>query len=77
MSRLTKKDTRYVKGDKRFLSPYCIVECGLQAETDRLTKLGQLEDIMEKYHITTIAQLDAVVGSAIKFADALLKRGMK
>lgn len=61
MSRLTKKDVRYVEGDKRFLSPYCIVECGLQAEIDRLTKLGQLEDIMEKYEINSLQGLEAIL----------------
>jgi hypothetical protein len=68
MSRLTKRDNR-----KDVIIPYSPMADNLLI----IDKLGQLEDIMEKYHITTVAQLDAVVGSAIKFADALLKRGMK
>lgn len=65
MERLTKKDARYVEGDKRFLSPYCIVECGLQAEIDRLTKLGQLEDIMEKFEISSVQGLESILGECV------------
>ena len=74
IERLTKRDPRYKKDDKNFLSPYCIVDSGLDADAKRLTKLGELEDIMEKYNIQNPVQLDVIIGSCMKFADAFTKK---
>ena len=61
MERLTKRDERYIEGDSRFLSPYLPGDVGFRAEVERLTRLGEFEDLMEKYNIEDLNQLEAII----------------
>lgn len=35
---------------------------------------GDVEDVMEKYNIQNSVQLDVIIGSCMKFADAFTKK---
>ena len=61
MNRLTKLDERYTPDNPKFLSPYLPLDITYMGEVKMVTKLGILEDMMEKYLIEDLDELDRIL----------------
>lgn len=61
MDRLTKYDERYTPDNPKFLSPYLPNDITYMGEVKMVTKLGMIEDIMEKYIIEDVNELDRIL----------------
>ena len=61
MDRLTKYDERYTPDNPKCLSPYLPNDITYMGEVKMVTKLGMIEDIMEKYLIEDVNELDRIL----------------